>query len=207
MRYFSNYPSMFDTFTIVWEENQEQLVVNRIFLSDFLNKSNQRALNAFHKIKPKSSPFIEQLAKKIQNFQEGKDIKFSLNYIDFNQCYELQKKVLLAEHAIPRGWVSTYKKIATVIGIPNGARAVGNALAKNPFPIIIPCHRAIRSDGHLGGFQGGIKMKRALLKLEGIHFLANGKVNSDKIYYLSTNKKNTKILPATLKQNNYSSRL
>ena len=183
MRYFSNYTSMLDTFTIVWEENHEQFIVNRIFLSDASNKSNERALNAFHKIKPKSSPPIEQLAKKIQNFLEGKDIKFNLNCVDFNQCYELQRKVLLAEHAIPRGWVSTYKKIATVIGVPNGARAVGNALAKNPFPIIIPCHRAIRSDGRLGGFQGGIKMKKALLKFEGIQFLANGKVSTDKIYY------------------------
>jgi methylated-DNA-[protein]-cysteine S-methyltransferase len=183
MRYFSNYTSIFDTFTIVWEERHEQLIVNRIFLSDASNKSNERTLNAFHKIEQKSSSFIEQLAKKIQNFLEGKNIKFNLNYIDFNQCYELQKKVLLAEYAIPRGWVSTYKKIAMVIGIPNGARAVGNALAKNPFPIIIPCHRAIRSDGHLGGFQGGIRMKRAILKLEGIHFLANGKVSTDKIYY------------------------
>ena len=183
MKYFSNYTSIFDSFTIVWEEYHKQFIVNRIFLSDASIKSNERALNAFHNIKPKSSPSIEQLAKKIQNFLVGKDIKFNLNCVDFNQCYELQKKVLLAEHAIPRGWVSTYKKIATVIGIPNGARAVGNALAKNPFPIIIPCHRAIRSDGHLGGFQGGIRMKRALLKLEGIQFLANGKVNTDKIYY------------------------
>ena len=183
MRYSSSYTSKFDSFTIVWEENSEKTMVIRIFLSDPSKKSNEKALDVFHQIETKSSPFIRQLAEKIQNFLEGKKIKFTLTCIDFNQCYELQKKVLLAEHAIPRGWVSTYKKIATVIGIPNGARAVGNALAKNPFPIIIPCHRAIRSDGYLGGFQGGIRMKTALLKLEGIQLLANGKVNTDKIYY------------------------
>jgi methylated-DNA-[protein]-cysteine S-methyltransferase len=183
MRYLSNYNSIFDTYSIVWEENKEQFIVNRIFLSDVSNKSNEKAVNAFHKIKPKSSPFIEQLAKKIQNFLDGKDIKFSLNCFDFTQCYDFQKKVLLAEHAIPRGWVSTYKKLAMVIGSPDAARAVGNALAKNPFPIVIPCHRAIKSNGHLGGFQGGIRMKKALLKLEGIQFLANGKVNTNKFYY------------------------
>ena len=183
MRYFSSYTSKFDTFTIVWEENAEKTMVIRIFLSDPSRKSEEKALDVFHKIETKSSTFIGQLAEKIQNLLKGKEVKFSLNSVDFNQCYELQKKVLLAEHAIPRGWVSTYKKLAMVIGIPNGVRAVGNALAKNPFPILIPCHRAVRSDFLLGGFQGGIKMKKALLKLEGIHFLANGKVSTDKIYY------------------------
>ena len=183
MRYFSSYTSKFDSFSIVWEENSGKTMVIRIFLSDPSKKSNEKALDVFHQIETKSSPIIEQLGKRIQNFLEGKDIKFNLNFIDFNECYELQKKVLLAEHAIPRGWVSTYKKIAKVIGTSNGARAVGNALAKNPFPIIIPCHRAIRSDGHIGGFQGGIKMKIALLELEGIKISEKGKVETSKWYY------------------------
>jgi methylated-DNA-[protein]-cysteine S-methyltransferase len=76
--------------------------------------------------------------------------------------------VLRAEHAIPRGSVSTYQLIAAHLGSANGARAVGNALAKNPFPLIVPCHRAVRSTGHLGGFQGGLEMKRALLEMEGV---------------------------------------
>ena len=183
MKYFSNYTSIFDTFTIVWEETPEKITVIRIFLSDPSKKSNENALDVFHNIKSKSSPFIERLAKKIQNFLEGKDVKFSLKCIDFNQCYELQKKVLFAEHAIPRGWLSTYKKLAMKIGIPNGARAAGNALAKNPFPILIPCHRAIRSDMSLGGFQGGIEMKRALLELEGIKISEKGNVVTEKVYY------------------------
>jgi methylated-DNA-[protein]-cysteine S-methyltransferase len=183
MRYSSSYTSKFDSITIVWEEYSEKPMVIRIFLSDPSKKSDEKALDVFHQIETKSSPFIEQLAKEIQNFLEGTDIKFTLNCIDFNQCYELQKKVLLAEHAIPRGWVSTYKKLAMLIGIPNGARAAGNALAKNPFPILIPCHRAIRSDSSLGGFQGGIKMKKALLELEGIKISEKGKVETSKWYY------------------------
>ena len=103
--------------------------------------------------------------------------------IDFDQCSGIQKKVLLAEYDIPRGWVSTYKRIANKIGIPKGARVVGNALARNPFPIVIPCHRAIKSNGELGGFQGGIEMKQTLLEMEGIEFSNNGKVIADKIYY------------------------
>ncbi|MCK4480435.1 MAG: MGMT family protein, partial [Candidatus Lokiarchaeota archaeon] len=84
---------------------------------------------------------------------------------------------------IPRGWVSTYKRIANQIGVNNGARVVGNCLAKNPFPIIIPCHRAIKTDGNLGGYQGGIKMKRALLEMEGIEISEKGKAITDRIYY------------------------
>ena len=67
-----------------------------------------------------------------------------------------QESVLRAEATeIPRGRVSTYKLIAEHVGTHNGARAVGTALARNPFPLIVPCHRAIRSDRRLGGYQGG----------------------------------------------------
>ena len=84
--------------------------------------------------------------------------------------------MLEAEHGIPRGRVSSYGLIAARIGSPGGARAVGRALATNPFPIVVPCHRAIRSDGRLGGFQGGAGMKRALLEQEGIAVSPEGRV-------------------------------
>ena len=71
---------------------------------------------------------------------------------------------------IPEGEVRTYKEIAVAIGKPYSARAVANACGKNPRPIEIPCHRVIRSDGHLGGYsgKGGSSTKRKLLKKEGI---------------------------------------
>ena len=71
---------------------------------------------------------------------------------------------------IPKGEVRTYKEVAFAIGKPNSARAVANACGKNPTPIEIPCHRAIRSDGSLGGYsgKGGVSTKRKLLKREGI---------------------------------------
>lgn len=106
-----------------------------------------------------------------------------MELLNFELCSKIQEKVLLAEYQIPRGWVSTYKRIANHIGIQNGARVVGNSLAKNPFPIVIPCHRAIKSNSELGGYQGGIEMKRKLLEMEGIEVSENGKVITNKIYY------------------------
>lgn len=80
-----------------------------------------------------------------------------------------QKKVLRAVCKIPKGEVRSYKWIAQEIGAPGASRAVGNALAKNPFPVEIPCHRVIKSDGSLGGYsaKGGVKEKLELLRKEG----------------------------------------
>jgi methylated-DNA-[protein]-cysteine S-methyltransferase len=138
---------------------------------------------SFKKMKSGSSKLISSLGYKIQRFLKGEDVEFDLNLVDFTLCSEMQTKVLKAEYQIPRGWVSTYKRIANHIGVYNGARAVGNALSKNPFPLIIPCHRAIKSNGELGGYQGGNKMKRALLEMEGIEFSVRGKVITHRIYF------------------------
>jgi methylated-DNA-[protein]-cysteine S-methyltransferase len=119
----------------------------------------------------------------MQTFLSGQWVKFDLNLLAFETCSNFQQRVLLAENSIPRGWVSTYGRIGKYIGVNRGARAVGNALACNPFPIIIPCHRAIRSDRTLGGYQGGMEMKRALLEFEGIKISKTGKVITLRYYY------------------------
>ena len=73
---------------------------------------------------------------------------------------------------IPFGETKTYKEIAVSVGKPKSARAVANACAKNPYPIDIPCHRVIRSDGNIGGYSGdgGVKKKMQLLKSENFKF-------------------------------------
>ena len=68
---------------------------------------------------------------------------------------------------IPRGRVATYGQIAMLLGRPRAARAVGTALARNPFAPTVPCHRIIRADGALGGYSQGLDRKRALLRQEG----------------------------------------
>ncbi len=83
---------------------------------------------------------------------------------------EFQIEVWKELSKIPKGEVRTYKQIAKSIGKPKSSRAVANACAKNPYPIVIPCHRVIRSDGTVGGYsgEGGVKLKKELLKKEGV---------------------------------------
>ena len=83
---------------------------------------------------------------------------------------KFQKKVWNYLRTIRKGTVKTYKQVAIGINRPKSARAVANAVGKNPFPAKIPCHRVIRSDGSLGGYsgKGGVKTKKLLLKREGI---------------------------------------
>lgn len=130
-------------------------------------------------------PEIAELGEQIQRFLAGEAIVFSLEKVALERCGEFQRKVLLAEYGIPRGWVSTYGRIAAVVGCPGGGRAVGRALAENPFPLLIPCHRAVQADGGIGGYQGGPQMKRALLEREGVPFTTAGKVLMQKVYYAS----------------------
>ena len=80
----------------------------------------------------------------------------------------LQIKVWKYLKTIPRGQIRTYKQVAIAIKKPKAIRAVANAVGKNPYPIVIPCHRVIRSDGKLGGYSGpgGLKLKKKLLNKE-----------------------------------------
>ncbi len=85
-----------------------------------------------------------------------------------------QKMVWERIKNIPRGSTMTYKDVAVAIGRPNASRAVANACSRNPHPIVVPCHRVIRSDGRIGGYSGpgGSKQKQKLLKEEGVDTFA-----------------------------------
>jgi len=87
--------------------------------------------------------------------------------VDLRQLTPFQRRVLAATARVPAGRVVSYGDIARRIGQPRGSRAVGQALGKNPIPIVLPCHRIIASGGKIGGYGGGLAMKRKLLRLEG----------------------------------------
>jgi methylated-DNA-[protein]-cysteine S-methyltransferase len=88
-----------------------------------------------------------------------------------------QKKVLALTKKIPKGKIATYGLLAKILGTIHFSRAVGNALNKNPFPIIIPCHRVIKGNGYVGGFAKGTDAKVKLLKEEGITLNYNNFIN------------------------------
>ncbi|HEX9897208.1 MAG TPA: methylated-DNA--[protein]-cysteine S-methyltransferase [Dehalococcoidales bacterium] len=102
----------------------------------------------------------------LTEYFSGKRSQFS-GELDYGQATPFQKQVWEATRAIPYGETRSYSWVANRIGKPAAVRAVGQALGKNPLPIIVPCHRVIASNGTLCGFGGGLEMKRNLLRLEG----------------------------------------
>lgn len=173
----------FGPVALLWTNHRRQPKVCGILLSKPRMLAQQSLKKVFPGSKASSCDLINDLGGRIEAFLLGDDVYFSLDIAQIDVCTQFQRNVLLAEYRIPRGSVSTYQRIASHLGKPTGARAVGTALAKNPFPIIIPCHRAIRSDGMLGGYQGGLKMKQALLEQEGIRFDEGGRVVTEKMFY------------------------
>jgi methylated-DNA-[protein]-cysteine S-methyltransferase len=86
--------------------------------------------------------------------------------LDWRLIGTFARRILTATVAIPYGSVSTYQEVAATAGSPRGSRAAGNALGSNPLPIVIPCHRVLRTGGGLGGYTGGLDRKRTLLAIE-----------------------------------------
>ncbi len=168
---------------ILWETRSHKPMVRQILISRPGQPAEMSLKEQFPDSLPFSCSLIDDLARRIEACLDGADVRFALGHVRLDLCPPFQQRVLLAEYGIPRGSVSTYRRIAAHLGVPKGARAVGNALATNPFPIVIPCHRAICSDGRLGGYQGGLAMKRALLEQEGISIDEKEKVQSPNLYY------------------------
>ncbi len=105
------------------------------------------------------------LPDRIRDYLAGKVVGFP-DKLDLSWASSFQRSVWEVDRSIPYGETRAYAWIAGKLGMPKAARAVGQALARNPLPIIIPCHRVIRSDGSLGGFSGGQDVKRLLLEIE-----------------------------------------
>ena len=96
----------------------------------------------------------------------GEPVKVEL---DLARLTEFERRVLEVVQGIPRSETRTYAEVARLAGRPGAARAVGRVMAKNPVPLLVPCHRVVRSDGRLGDYSGGgPSMKRRLLELEGL---------------------------------------
>jgi len=173
----------FGSVGVIWAGLNDNPKIVRILLSKPGLSAKDQVSELYPNSQASSCAEIDNLATAINGLLEGEAIEFPLDVAELSLCTEFQQLVLRAEHRIPRGSVSTYQLIADYLGKRNGARAVGNALANNPFPLIVPCHRAIRSDRHLGGYQGGLEMKRTLLEKEGIPFDDAGRVACAQFHY------------------------
>ncbi len=108
------------------------------------------------------------LAEDLRRYFQGRPVDFTGYRVDLRGHPPFRRRVLLAARLIPYGQVRSYGWLAGMAGKPKASRAVGQAMAHNPLPLVIPCHRVVRSDRALGGFGGGRSMKRDLLELEGI---------------------------------------
>lgn len=108
------------------------------------------------------APYVDQL----DEYMRHQLTEFAIP-VDLSDATPFLREVLRAAARIPYGEVRRYQDVASAAGRPTAHRAVGNALNRNPLPIIFPCHRVVRSDGGLGGYAGGIHIKERLLQLEG----------------------------------------
>ncbi len=110
---------------------------------------------------------IDRVLSQLREYFGGQRDDFDLP-LDLSGLPPFTRDVLEATANVPFGHLDTYRGIATRIGKPAATRAVGNALNRNPIPVVVPCHRIIRSDGTAGGYGGGLDIKFRLLALEGV---------------------------------------
>jgi methylated-DNA-[protein]-cysteine S-methyltransferase len=109
---------------------------------------------------------LDEVRRELDEYFSGRRRAFELA-LDWRLVGPFGRRVLRVTSDIPYGGVLSYAEVAADAGSPRGSRAAGNALGSNPIPIVIPCHRVLRSGGALGGYGGGIQRKRWLLELEG----------------------------------------
>lgn len=115
--------------------------------------------------------WAEQVVAEIRGYLAGERVEFASVPIDLSSVGEFRRAVYGAARTVGWGQTTSYGELARRIGFPWGARAVGQALARNPLPIVVPCHRILTHDRRIGGFSayGGTLTKHRLLALEGVH--------------------------------------
>lgn len=164
------FPTALGDMAIAWKEDQ--------VVGVFLPEENARKLLARVRSRLRSprlawsnSPpaFVGHMAASIRSHLRGESQQFSLEHLAMKKGSPFFRKVYECSQRIPSGKVLTYKELAQKAGSPKAMRAVGQAMAKNPFPIVIPCHRVVGTSKNAGGFSahGGLETKARILMLEG----------------------------------------
>lgn len=117
-------------------------------------------------VRDAEQPALREAERQLTEYFAGRRSRFELS-VDLGSLSKFERRVLEEARRIPAGEVVCYSELARRIGKPRAARAVGNALGRNPVAIVVPCHRIVRRDGSLGGYGGGVEWKERLLTLEG----------------------------------------
>jgi methylated-DNA-[protein]-cysteine S-methyltransferase len=117
---------------------------------------------------------LGDVADDLRRYFDGEAVDLARHPVDLSGLPAFSRRALNAAARIPHGQIRTYGWVAVQAGRPDAARAAGGAMGRNPIPLVIPCHRVVAAGGALGGFGGGLEMKRALLDLEGVRSDARG---------------------------------
>ena len=108
---------------------------------------------------------LDEARRELDEYFAGRRTRFGVR-LDWSLTTGFHRAVLGVTAAIPYGRTETYRTVATAAGNAAAVRAAGTALARNPLPVIVPCHRVLRTDGGLGGYRGGLELKQTLLSFE-----------------------------------------
>ena len=110
------------------------------------------------------------MAEDLERFAAGEPVDFGRVTLDTNHLTPFGRRIVTACRRIPFGQTRSYSQLAAICGSPGAARAVGQVMAKNRFPLVVPCHRVLAAGGRIGGFSApdGLRMKRRLLSIEGV---------------------------------------
>ncbi|MCX5850699.1 MAG: methylated-DNA--[protein]-cysteine S-methyltransferase [Deltaproteobacteria bacterium] len=170
-------PSLRGDIGIIWTLHKGTYRIIAVLLPG--KKKMERAVHdSFPGAAPGSRREIGALGRILTRYVKGENVKIPLAVFDMERLYPFQKKVLMKCRQIPRGKVLSYGRLAEKIGAPKAARAAGTALARNPFPLVLPCHRVVQATGRPGNFGGSPPMKVALLAGEGVRLSERGIVDA-----------------------------
>lgn len=167
-QYYCLFDTAIGTCGVAWG----QLGVTRLQLPEAHRSATEKRLGARATRASHTMPAeIDQLITDMQGYMSGRRIDFDSVAIDLGDIEPFRRKVFEAARALQWGQTASYGELARRTGYPGTARAVGQALAHNPVPIIIPCHRVLAKGRRIGGFSahGGTFTKERLLALEGVH--------------------------------------
>lgn len=165
--FYATFITDFGTAAIFWRENN----IVALLLPEKSPAALQKKIdqNFAEYSQANAAPLINRAIKKIQSYFAGKPVKLSDIGIDLSGSSPFCNDVYQQLRLIEAGSTISYKELASAVGNPEAARAVGMAVGKNPLPLLIPCHRVVNANGRLGGFSagGGLPLKAEMLRLEG----------------------------------------